>query len=392
MSIDREFTLLNKTWNSWVNWKDSKILIEKWKNKPWRTVDFVKNSSLKYLIPALMATFWWIGLSKGTWDKVVYDKSRAPITLKDWDKNISSISMDEEFDYAPWKYIFQDPKENMYLTMFKKLSIDDYENMFKWLKKLRQWFLWNCYFVVALKNLARSDYFDTLMMTSIDKIGENNFNVYMPLWEPWWMRINVDSVDLKAATIRWPIWYKVLEIWFAKYLLFKKGVIQDPNIVMTEEIMKKMETWGSWETMMSLLGPKSFKNECLVNNVANRPKIINWLRNYNPKDLGIISVSSKFKEWKTDQNFYEVWWETIYYGHSYCICGVEKEWDIIKSVILENPWNNNQKWWFRIKLSIEDFLECFYSVNIGHITDNFLNFKTSDNETKIVDSINRKKS
>lgn len=432
MSIDREFRFLNEAWNSLNSWKIIENSADKWKDKPSKMVDFVKNSTLKYLIPTLLITACWVELKNNSRNDSVYDESAAPLILDDnlldyridqlkintnanlfnttkeniddnsrsvmydegYDQNfISSIPLDEEFDYAPWTHMFQTTKENLYRSMYGKLSMEDYQELFKWLKDLRQWSLGNCYFVVAIKNLARSKYFDTLMMTSIEKNGDNSFNLYMPLWEPWWVKISITPDDLESTTIRWPLWYKLLEIWFAKYLLFRKWIILDTDAVMTDELMKKMEVWSAWETMMTLLWPKSFINECLKSGTYNRQKILNWLRNYDPKDLWIMSATSNFKKWKSDKNSYEVWWETVYYGHAYCICGVEKEWDIIKNVILENPWNNgNKEWGHKIKLTIYDFLKSFSLVNIGHKTDNFLNLSTTDDEIKVVDSRNRKKS
>lgn len=432
MNIGREPTILNKHWNSLIDWNNFETSIKKWKGKSWKMINFIKDSSVKYLIPALVITFWWIKLAKRHSENTNCNKDNTPLLLeKDdtdckinpltidipkflsdnmdenvddnargvmydegYDQNyISGIPLDEELDYAPWTHILQTTKENLYRTIYKKLSFKNYQELFKWLKNLKQWYLGNCYFIVAIKNLARSKYFDTLMMTSVERTGKESFNLYMPLWEPWWMKISITSEDLKATTIWWPLWYKILEIWFAKYLLFKKKIINTPDFVMAGELMKKMEVWSPWETMMSLLWPKSFINKCIRNEASNRLRIINWLRNYDPKNLWTISATSKFKEWKTDKNCYEVWWETVYYGHAYCICGIEKEWDIIKSITLENPWNrDNKKWWRKIKLSIEDFLNSFSLINFGHMTDNFLNLWTLPDETKIIDSRDRRKS
>ena len=418
MSIDRELIFLNKHWN---------LLNErKWNDKkPSKMVNFVKDSTLKYLIPSLMLTIWWFEWTLNDKEESIHDESASPfivdgintnfiiesnkhtldiskdksyevpiVVMNDdiYDENyISSISLDEDLDYAPWTHSFQTDKESLYMTMYKRLCNEDYQNLFKWLKNLKQWSLGNCYFVVAIKNLARSKYFDTLMMTSLEKNSDNSFNLYMPLWEPQWVKIHITHDDLKATTIWWPLWYKILEIWFAKYLLFKKWVISNPNITMTNAIMKKMRAWSAWQTMMSLLWPKSFINKCI--NISNKSQIMNSLINYDPKNLSVISASSKFKKWKNDENSYEVWWETIYYGHAYCICGVEKEWDSIKNVILDNPRNNvNKKWWQKIKLSIDDFFDAFLFVNIGHITHNFLNIVTIDEEMKVIDSRDRRKS
>ena len=431
MSIDREFRFLNAAWNSLNSWNNTENSADKWNHKPSKMVDFVKNSTLKCLIPALLITACWIELKNDNWKEPVHDESAAPLTLEDnhldfkidqlkidtnnhlfddisetigdnysvvmydegYDQNfISSIPLDEEFDYAPWTHMIQTSKENLYWSMYRKLSMNDYQELFKWLKDLKQWLLGNCYFVVAIKNLARSKYFDTLMMTSIERKWDNLFNLYMPLWEPWWIKISITPEDLEATTIKWPLWYKILEIWFAKYLLFKKWIILDTDVIMTDELMKKMEVWSAWETMMSLLWPKSFINKCIKNEISNRLRILSWLRNYNPKELWIMSATSNFKKWKSDKNSYEVWGETVYYGHAYCICGVEKDWDIVKNVILENPWNNeNQKWGHRIKLSVDDFLKSFSLVNIGHKTDNFLNLSTTKAEIKVIDSRDRRK-
>ena len=264
MRIDREFRFLNETWNSFNSWKIVENSADKWKDKPSKMVDFVKNSTLKYLIPTLLITACWVELKNNSRNDSVYDESAAPLILDDnhldfkidqlkintnnhlfddisetigdnysvvmydegYDQNfISSVPLDEEFDYAPWTHMFQTTKENLYRSMYGKLSMEDYQELFKWLKDLRQWSLGNCYFVVAIKNLARSKYFDTLMMTSIEKNGDNSFNLYMPLWEPWWVKISITPDDLESTTIRWPLWYKLLEIWFAKYLLFRKGII-----------------------------------------------------------------------------------------------------------------------------------------------------------------------
>jgi len=432
MSIDREFRFLSKSWNSWNSWNNIENSANWWDKKPSKMADFIKDSTLKYLVPALLITAWWIGLKKDSAEEPILDESAAPLILEDnhtdfkidqlklktnnqlfntttensednfwwvlydegYDQNyISSISLDEELDYAPWTHIFQTTKEDLYWSMYKKLSMEDYQELFKWLRNLRQWSLGNCYFIVAIKNLARSKYFDTLIMTSVERDGDDSFNLYMPLWEPWWVKISITPEDLEATTIWWPLWYKILEIWFAKYLLFKKWIIPDTSIIISDELMKKMEVWSAWETMMSLLWPKSFVNKCIRNETSNRTKILNWLKNYNPKDLSAISITTKFKEWKSDKNSYDVWWEKVYYGHAYALCGIEKDWDTIKNVILENPWNNeNKKWWCRIRLSIDDFFDSFSLINIWHKTSNFLNLGTFSDEVKVVDSRDRRKS
>ena len=329
----------------------------------------------------------------GLWDKDINDNSILKLDDNYQQNFISWISMDEELDFAPWTHMSETNKENLYLTMYRKLTTEDYRELFKWLKEFKQWGLGNCYFIVAIKNLARSKYFDTLMMTSIEKMWDDSFTISLPLWEPWWTKVGVSKQDLESSTIEWPTWYKILEIWFAKYLLYKKWILPNIDMVITSEYMRKMEKWSAWEVMMSLLWPTNFRNKCLKINPSNRAQILDSLRNFDPKGLWVISVTSKFKQWKTDKNYYKVWWQPIYYWHAYSICGIEKDWEKIKSVIIDNPRNNDSiLWWRRTQLWIDDFLRNFYIINIWDTTKDFLNLSTSANELKIVDSRDRRKS
>jgi len=421
MTIDREFTILNKHKSSLNN---SAI------NRSYERANFFINCT-KYTIPALLLVLSWIKTSNNIHNKDIFDESAASVSVWDintehwiepikmkissyflglWDKDINDnsilklddnyqqnfiswISMDEELDFAPWTHMSETNKENLYLTMYRKLTTEDYRELFKWLKEFKQWGLGNCYFIVAIKNLARSKYFDTLMMTSIEKMWDDSFTISLPLWEPWWTKVGVSKQDLESSTIEWPTWYKILEIWFAKYLLYKKWILPNIDMVITGEYMRKMEKWSAWEVMMSLLWPTNFRNKCLKINPSNRAQILDSLRNFDPKGLWVISVTSKFKQWKTDKNYYKVWWQPIYYWHAYSICGIEKDWEKIKSVIIDNPRNNDSiLWWRRTQLWIDDFLRNFYIINIWDTTKDFLNLSTTANELKIVDSRDRRKS
>ena len=421
MTIDREFTILNKHKSSLNN---SAI------NRSYERANFFINCT-KYTIPALLLVLSWIKTSNNIHNKDIFDESAASVSVWDintehwiepikmkissyflglWDKDINDnsilklddnyqqnfiswISMDEELDFAPWTHMSETNKENLYLTMYRKLTTEDYRELFKWLKEFKQWGLGNCYFIVAIKNLARSKYFDTLMMTSIEKMWDDSFTISLPLWEPWWTKVGVSKQDLESSTIEWPTWYKILEIWFAKYLLYKKWILPNIDMVITSEYMRKMEKWSAWEVMMSLLWPTNFRNKCLKINPSNRAQILDSLRNFDPKGLWVISVTSKFKQWKTDKNYYKVWWQPIYYWHAYSICGIEKDWEKIKSVIIDNPRNNDSiLWWRRTQLWIDDFLRNFYIINIWDTTKDFLNLSTTANELKIVDSRDRRKS
>lgn len=429
MSIDREFRFLSKTWNSSNDWNDIKISINKWNNKPSKMVNFVRNSSLKYLISVLLLS-WWTGLSKIDSKKVNYDMSEDRLTLmeendikfdinnannmlskhpdtdlahldkdqliiingeKSNKNHISSITFDEEFGWAPWIHMLQTSREKIYLTINWKLSNEDYQEMFKWLKDLKQWAIGNCYFIVAMKNLARSKYFDTLMMSSIEKFGKDCFNIYMPLWEPWWIKIIVTQKDLSASTVRWSIWYKILQIWFSKYLLFKKKIIPNTNVIMTDDLIKKTEKWNSWEAMQTFLWPRNFKNKRIENNPKNKSEILDSLQKFNPNDLRIISVSSKAEPDKVDQDYFKVGENTLYYGHAYLISSIEKKWNEIKYITLDNPRNNEEReWWTEIRLTLSEFFEAISAVHVGSITKKFLDLSTKSHDIRIKDSVNRK--
>ena len=428
MSIDREFTFLNQSKNSSNNSNDTEFSINRWNTKPSKVVNFVKNSSLKYLISVLLLT-WWTDLSKTNSKKINYDMSgdylkvmeendikydinnsstmfskysdtdlthldKDPLIVVNGEKSnkncISSITFDEEFSWAPWIHILQTTKEKLFLAMNQKLSSEDYQDMFKWLKDLQQWAIGNCYFVVALKNLARSKYFDTLIMSSIERVGKDCFNVYMPLWEPWWIKVTVSPKDLAASTVRWSIWYKILQIWFAKYLLFKKKIIPNTNVIMTDDLIKKTEKWNSWEAMQTFLWPRNFKNKRIENNPKNKSEILDSLQKFNPNDLCIISVSSKAEPDKVDQDYFKVGENTLYYGHAYLISSIEKEWNEIKYITLDNPRNNEEKeWWTEVKLTLSEFFEAISAIHVGNITEKFLDLNTSSHDVKIVDSVKR---
>ena len=64
MSIDREFRFLSKHWNSSNDWENIKTTVNKWDKKPFKMGNFVKNNTLKYLIPVLMLGIWYNKLSK----------------------------------------------------------------------------------------------------------------------------------------------------------------------------------------------------------------------------------------------------------------------------------------------------------------------------------------
>lgn len=282
--------------------------------------------------------------------------------------------------------------EQLYFNLFKKLSEQEYKKLFTWFKNMRQWWIWDCYLVAAIKILARSRFFDTLMMTSIEAHWENEYIVYMPLWEPNWLPIRITGKDLEATAIRWSTGYKILEASFAKYLLYREGKIITPDVILNKDILKKIAKWSTGCALQTILWPKSFYNQILQNKVSNRNFMIDALYNFDPKNLCSISISSKVADWKTDQHSFNVWNSTIYYNHVYSVLSITKSGWYIESITLDNPWNSTTKpWWKNITLSLRELFDICGFMNVWKITPNFLNLATFDYETWIVDSYDRSK-
>ena len=314
------------------------------------------------------------------------EKSTTNYPKKEIKTEISWYSNEEHAGKAPGSNRERRNYLNLYLNTNRKLSNENYNEMFKWLNEVKQWKIWNCYFITAIKNIARSDFFDILMKTSIESRWNWDYYIYMPLWEPRWKKITITPQDLEATTINWAIWYKILEAGFAKYLLFKKNIIPNTDITLTHKLIKKTARWKSWNAMQTILWPKSFNTKTVICNKEKYHIIFDALKNFNPKNLSTISISSRQSKWKTDKDSYEINWEKMYYNHSYSLYSVEKKWDRIVSVVLENPRNNEKKeWWWKVKLPILLFLAAIHSITIGKTTHSFLNHITTTDETDIVD-------
>ena len=256
--------------------------------------------------------------------------------------------------------------ELFYLTQHRKLSDDEYRLLFSWFADVRQWYFWDCYLVSTIKSLARSSYFDTLMITSIQKNSDWSFDLYLPLWNPRWKKIHISKEELNFAKIKWSIGYKILEVWFAKEILLRKNWSmlhkwEMPDIKLTEESMDDIIWWSSYFALSTFLWYSDFKRQGIANTPARNRLILSELRKFNPKTLNIMMVSSRRRpeDVSDKQKTYTIWTETMYYHHAYSVYAIEKTGDRIDSVILEDPTNNKKK----IKLPLFSFLSA-----VSHIT------------------------
>lgn len=386
MSIDREFTILNQSKNSLNDWKNQKISINNWNNRPSKMTNSLDKYS-KYLIPTLMLTAWWIVLNKGIWMNTAKETFKVPDALHVstktppqewlWVKTVISGEFFWEKSWgAPWeKYLGKYLIENTYLTFYRKLSDEEYSKLFNGFIDTKQWDLWDCYLVSTIKSLARSKYFDTLMMTSIQINGDGSFNLYLPLWTPSWKKIHISKEELSLAKISWADWYKILEVWFAKDALLKRNwaLIYNwdmPDIKLTAESLDIITWWLSLNALAVLLWCSNVKKQLIESNPENVGLIIEKLNKFNPKnwDLIVVSSSRRPPEIPSSQKTYEIEWQSMYYHHSYCLYAVEKIWNRIESVILEDPTNNKGK----IKLPICRFLLSIFGITTCSPTEWFL--------------------
>jgi len=115
--------------------------------------------------------------------------------------------------------IHQNARE--YLSKHESLSEAQYNKIFSWKEQLWQWQIWNCYLVSWLIELSNTQYFDTLMRTSITRVQFKDdkslwYNIRIPLWEPNGRDILIKDFEINSAKIRWNIGYKLLEIAYVK--------------------------------------------------------------------------------------------------------------------------------------------------------------------------------
>ena len=298
----------------------------------------------------------------------VPDATRVHKPVMPQSKPIGKSEISSEFLWekewgAPWeKYLYKAGRELTYLSMYRKLSNDDYNKLFSWFVDVRQWYFGDCYLVSAIKTLARSRYFDSLMITSIQKNNDGSYDLYLPLWRPNWRKIHISPDELKIAKIKWSDGYKILEVWYAKAALLKKNwsmlyTWEMPDIKLTEEAMNNIIWGNSFSAITTFLGESELKWQIISNKPENHSAIIQKLKKFDPKNLRFIfiSSSSRPKNIPHTKKTYTVCGQKMYYHHAYSLYSVEKIGDTIESVTLEDPANNKQK----IKLSLFWFLTAF---------------------------------
>lgn len=272
-------------------------------------------------------------------------------------------------------------KESNYLNHYRKITDEDYIKLFGWLNKMWQWALGDCYLISTINTLARCKYFDTLMKTSLKAWPNGSYTLYMPLGEPWWVHVDVSQDELKLAKVTWNLWYKIIEIWFAKYILkqTKLGSLDYSELA-------RIAGGRPWFALQTLLWARSLEWFTMPLKSKKPQTVINLLKTYNLKQGQWFITLSSFP-WKSDQHSYNIRDHTIYYGHAYAVIWVEKDWNWwIKNIKVQNPWNTaSRQGWNMIDLSLNEFFTAFSSMDVAMLTDNFLNLTTSSNEITVTD-------
>lgn len=284
-------------------------------------------------------------------------------------------------------------REDEYLAQHETMSESEYNKLFSGKEKLRQWQFWDCYLVSWINELARSQHFDTLMRTSIQRRKRDNwdlwYQVIMPLWHKTWRKILIKDSELGVARIKWNTWYKILELVYAKNRR-PNNRIWNKYSPITQSEFARIEWWRPHEVLKKFLGKReigfsdfwTMKNYQMWRTLFESSKhakeeIYNFLKNYNPniwnKFVSLASLHGS-SDWKS----YTVWWKTLYRKHAYSITWVKKEKWEIKSIAVLNPWNTWWAWKNYQDFTVDEFFQAFSAMWCGTINrQTFLNGKSA---------------
>lgn len=279
-----------------------------------------------------------------------------------------------------------------YLSKYETLPEDVYNRLFSGKEAIQQWQAKNCYLVAWLMEIANSQYFDTLMRTSITRVqfkadGALWYNIKIPLWEPNGRDILIKDSELSSAKIIWNIWYKLLEIAYVKNRR-PNSKAWNKYAPVTEEEYKRTAGWWMKEVFDTFLWKSNINFNTFWDKMRATPlrdipqnqlsQLVWFLQNYNPSTWDkYVSLSSLW--WKSDRRQYTVWQNPtpINFGHAYCLSSVDKDSNgKILQVNLTNPRNDKYSWWpwlADISLSLPEFLAAFSYISVWHIkADTFL--------------------
>ena len=217
--------------------------------------------------------------------------------------------------------------EAQYLASYETMSQGEYNKLFSWRDRLQQWQLWDCYLVSGINELARAQHFDTLMRTSIQRVrwkdGSGSwYQIKIPLWEPSWRKILFKDSELSVAKIRWNIWYRLLELAYAKNKLRKNDRKWNKYRPITSAELEGIRWWWTKEVLETFLWKRNISFNTFWDWDRKEPlhkmpwlikNQITWfLKNYVPSIWNkFVSLSSIW--WESDTKQYTVWWKIMYH-------------------------------------------------------------------------------
>ena len=304
-------------------------------------------------------------------------------------------------------------KSETYLKNNETLKQKDFNRLFSGKENIRQGRLWDCYLITTINILSRSQIFEPLIRTSV-RIVQWGYTIRLPLWEPHGKTISIKNSELGAAAVQGNIWYKILEIAYAKQTTGES--------IMTKDSIQKIRGGRPSKALQTLVGKNNigfttlwgyYKKDLASNSTSlissetdsqNLPipystkeiiQVKNTLENYQlARWTKFIAVSSYPGE--SDQHFYKIEGKQIFYKHAYAVLWVEKDSKgNISRVHIQNPWNkddknkpNNGKWNF--SLSFENFLKAFPRMDIGNTTRKIFDWKTENGDLSITDNRRRR--
>lgn len=280
-----------------------------------------------------------------------------------------------------------------YLSRHESLSEDMYNRLFSWKESLQQWQIWNCTMVTALIELSNTQYFDTLVRTSISRVqfkDDNStwYNIRLPLWEPNGRDILIKDSELDTAKINWSIGYKLLEIAYVKSRRLNNTEWNKYSPV-TEWEYTSIVWLSVEEAFRTFIG----KNNIWFSNFGTFPiwknwktlaeasesqktEMTNYLKNYNWNIWNSFTCLTTAPSPRWDAESFEVSWKTFWKNHAYALDSVEKDsnWDI-SYINVKNPWNNNELWGSSSRLTLDEFFKTFsymwvWKVKIDTFLDN----------------------
>ena len=276
--------------------------------------------------------------------------------------------------------------EAQYLASHETMSQIEYNRLFSWKERLQQWQLGDCYLVSWIHELANAQHFDTLMRTSIQRVQRNGwswergYQIKIPLWEPTGRKIYLKDSEIRIARIRWNIWYKLLELAYAKNKLRKNDKNWNRYTPITPSELQKIEWWWTHEVLTTFLGKQNIwfndfwtmKNyregkRLSVSSSTAKTEITNFLKHYNPKIWNkFVSLASL--KGSSDKKSYNVWWKILYHRHAYSLSWVNKDgaWNIISIRVL-NPWNAQWVWKNYQDFTPSEFFNSFSAMSCGKI-------------------------